>query len=392
MGGGGDDGGIPPFADDFLLAPGLVYLNHAAYGAAPRPVFDSYQRWQRLLEADPVDFLSRRGEERLEQAREVLAGFLGCGRDDVVYVTNATIGLNAIARSMRLGPGDEVLATTHEHGGIERMWNHWAARAGYTYRVQETSLPLSSHATFLEEFWSGVTERTKVVNVSHLSSPTGVILPVKEICERARRHGIVTVVDGAHAPAQIPLDVTEVGADFYVALTHKWLNAPKGSAFLYARPEMQDMLEPLAASWGVAPMNPHPSRFIDYHQWQGSRDISAFLAVPDAIEYTRQPGWAEELARCRDITRRAHTALTDLTGLPPYNPATSEWTAQMFALPLPSGLDCRATALRLFQEHNIEVSVFPWRDKPKLRVSVQVYNTWSDIEALLQALGPMLDE
>jgi isopenicillin-N epimerase len=381
---------VAPFAGDFLLDPDVVYLNHAAYGAAPAPVFDSYQRWQRLLERDPVDFLSRRGEERLEEARAALAAFVGCDRDDLVYVTNATIGLNTIARSLRFGPGDEVLGTAHEHGGIERMWRHWGARAGFAYRTQDTTVPLTTHAAFLDEFWAGVSERTRVICVSQITSPTGVVLPVREICARARAAGIVTVVDGSHAPGQIPVDLTDLGADFYVALTHKWLNAPKGSGFLYARRELQPSLEPLAASWGVAPMNPHPSPFIDYHQWQGSRDISAFLAVPDAVAYVEQPGFEAERRRCRALARETHAELTDLTGLPPFNPATDEWNAQFFAVPLPPHVDAKATALELYERDRIEVSVFPWQDRPKLRVSIQVYNTRSDVDALLAALTRVL--
>ena len=167
-----------PFASDFLLDEDIVYLNHAAYGATPRPVFESYQRWQRLLERDPVDFLSQMAESRLREARAELALFVGCDRDDVVFVTNATVGLNTIARSLGLGPGDVVLATEHEHGGAERMWRHWAARAGFRYQVRPTAAPLTTHADFLEEFWAGVTDRTRVVFVSHVTSPTGIVLPV----------------------------------------------------------------------------------------------------------------------------------------------------------------------------------------------------------------------
>ncbi len=376
-----------PFAADFLLDDDIVHLNHAAYGATPRPVFESYQRWQRLLERDPVDFLSFQAEPRLQEARARLAELVGSDRDDLVFVTNVTVGLNTIARSLRLGPDDVVLATAHEHGGAERMWRHWAARAGFRYEVGPTTLPVSTHAAFVDEFWAAVTERTRVIFVSHLTSPTALVLPVEEICRRARALGIRTVVDGAHAPGQLDLDLRALGADFYVSVAHKWLNAPKGSGFLYARREVQGELEPLAASWGVAPMQPNPSPFIDRHEWQGSRDISAFLAVPDAIAYARSPGWEEELVRCRALARDAHRALSELTGLEPYNPATDEWNAQFFAVPLPAHLEPRATVCRLFEQFGIRVSVTEWQGRPKLRVSVQVYNDRSDIVALLAALA-----
>jgi len=378
---------VPPLAKDFLLDEDTIYLNHAAYGATPGPVFESYQRWQRLLERDPVDFLSGKAEARLEQARARLASFVGSDRDDVVYVTNATIGLNTVVRSLRLGPDDVVLASAHEHGGAERMWRHWAARQGFRFEVRETAMPLTTHADFVEEFWAGVTERTRVIFMSHVASPTGVILPVAEVCRRARSAGIRTVIDGAHAPGQIALDLGAVGADFYVGLAHKWLNAPKGSGFLFARPDAQAELEPLAASWGVDPMHPKPSRFIDHHEWQGSRDISAFLAVPDAISYSESPQWAEEQARCRSLVGEAHRAVGALTGLAAFNPPTDEWNAQFFAVPLPDHVDPAAAASDLYERDRIRVSIFRWRDRPKLRVSIQVYNDWTDIEAMLAALS-----
>lgn len=381
---------VPPLAKDFLLDPDTVYLNHAAYGATPRPVFESYQRWQRVLERDPVDFLSNKAEARLQDARRRLAAFVGSGRDDLVYITNATVGLNTVARSLRLGPGDIVLATAHEHGGIERMWRHWAARQGFEYHVQETRMPLTTHDDFVEQFWSAVSERTRVLFVSHISSPTGVILPVEDLCWRARARGITTVIDGAHAPGQLPLDLATLGADFYVGLAHKWLNAPKGSGFLYARPDVQSSLEPLAASWGVNPMNPNPSQFIDYHEWQGSRDISGFLAVPDAIAYWESERWQRELRRCRRLVRDAHGAVTELTGLPPFNPPTDEWNGQFFAVPLPGHIDPLPTARALYERDRIRVSVFSWQGKPKVRVSIQAYNDWSDVEALLVALSRVL--
>lgn len=378
------------YKQEFLLDPDIVFLNHGGFGATPKKVFESYQRWQLQLEREPVDFISRTGEERMAAARAVLARYLGTHPDDVVYVTNATYGLNIVAQSLRLGPGDEVLASAHEHGGVERMWRYFARHRGFTYRAQPTPLPVTTHAQYVEDFWAGVRDNTRAIFLSHIASPTALILPIEEICRRARRAGILTIIDGAHVPGQIPLDVEAVGADFYAGILHKWLCTPKGSGFLHARREVQDLLQPLCASWGVEPMNPGPSPFVDRHEWQGTRDPAAFLATDAAIAFQQEPRWAVARERCRQLTREAHGAISELTGLAPFNPPTDEWNAQMVALPLPAGTDADALLDRLFHEHQIEVSVATWGVVPKIRVSIQAYNSRADLEALLNALERLL--
>lgn len=378
------------FADEFLLDPELVYLNHAAYGACPRPVFESYQRWQRLLEREPVDFLSRYGEDRLAEARQALARYLGTERDDIVFVSNATCGINVVARSLRLGAGDEVMTTAHEHGGVARMWRFFAERCGFEYRAQATRLPLSTPDAYVEELWSGVRESTRVIILCHISSPTAITLPVREICRRAREAGIVTIIDGAHAPGQIPLDLTDVGADFYVGVLHKWVCAPKGTGFLYARPSAQELLDPLVVSWGWEPINPRPSRFVDLHEWWGTRDTSPFLAVPDAIEWISDPALKPALAECRSLTREACAEITARTGLEPFAPGTEEWYHQMAVLPLPSDVQAQSLRETLRHRHGIEISVDTWQGVPKIRVAFQVYNTRDHLERLLNALDELI--
>ena len=236
--------------DQFLLDPDVIFLNHGSFGATPKPVFEVYQDWQRELERQPVEFLDRRFAERMAASRTVLADYLGTQRDDLVYVTNATVGVNIVARSLELGPGDEVLTTDHEYGACDRTWRFLAGKQGFAYMCQAIPVPIATPDAFVEQLWQGVTPRTKVIFLSHITSPTAMTFPITEVCRHAREQGILTVVDGAHVPGQIHLDLDELGADFYTGNLHKWLCAPKGAGFLYASPEKQSLLEPLVVSWG----------------------------------------------------------------------------------------------------------------------------------------------
>lgn len=375
--------------DSFLLDPGVTYLNHGAYGATPKPVFESYQRWQRELEREPVDFLSRFATERLAHSRAVLARYLGTERDNIVYVNNGTVGLNIVARSLWLGPGEELLTTDHEHGGIDRLFRYMAQKLGFTLVKRKIPLPVTTHADFVEHFWAGVTKRTRAILISHLTSPTSLVFPVAEICKRARAAGIATIVDGSHVPGQLPLSLADVDPDFYVGILHKWLCAPKGCAFLYARPTAQARLDPLVVSWGWEPKNPGPSKFVEYHEWQGSRDISAYLAVPDAIDFQDEHDWASVRTKCRELARTAQREVADLFGLEPYHPDRSEWHGQIVCARLPHDTDDVALLFRLRHEYNIDVSVDRF-DGPRVRISIQAYNDASDVDRLLSALSACL--
>jgi isopenicillin-N epimerase len=368
----------------------VIYLNHGAYGATPRPVFEAYQRWQLELEREPVDFLSRNSTALLAHSRAVLARYLDSDRDDLVYVNNGTVGLNIVARGLRLGPGDDVLTSDHEHGGISRLWRYMAQKQGFQYVIRPIPLPVTCHEEFVDHFWAGVTDRTRVILLSHLTSPTSLVFPVAEICRRARRHGILTVIDGSHVPGQLPLSLRELDPDFYVGIAHKWLCAPKGCAFLYARRAVQDLLDPLVISWGWEPRNPGPSRFVEFHEWQGSRDVSAYLAVPDAITFQADHDWDKVRRRCQALAMHAQAEIHRLTGVPPWHPPSPEWHGQVVCAPLPTTVNDVHLCTRLRQDYQIDVSVDRFQGRPRVRVSVQGYNDLADIEALLAALHKLL--
>lgn len=382
---------LAALAELFLVRRDITFLNHGSYGACPRPVFETYQSWQRELERQPVEFLGRRTRDLLAEARAALAEYLGTAADNVVFTPNVTWAINAVAHSLDLRPGDEVLATDLEYGAVDRTWRYYCAKHGSRYINQPITLPVTTAETFVDELWAGVTERTRVISISHITSSTALILPVAAVCRRARAAGILTVIDGAHAPGQIDLNLDELGADFYGGNCHKWLCAPKGSGFLFARPERQQMLEPLIISWGYQAEVPGPSLFLDHFERTGTGDPAAYLSVPAAIAFQREHDWPRVRAACHRLAGEMRARILALTGLPPIAPDSSEWWAQMCALPLPL-LDARRLKDRLWDEYQVEIPVSSRHDRTLMRVSIQAYNDQEDVNRLMEALAALLPD
>lgn len=322
----------------------------------------------------------------LAEARAALGKFLNADADDLIFVPNATLGLNTIIKSLKLEPGDEILTTNHEYGALNNAWAFMAQKTGAKYINYPMPLPVTTHAAFVEDFWKGVTPKTKVIYISHITSPTALIFPVKEICRRAREAGILSIVDGAHVPGQIPLDLTDIDADFYSGNLHKWLCAPKGCAFFHARRDKQSMVDPLVISHGWT----DPS-FIVQNQWQGTRDISAFLSVPAAIKFFEDNNWAEVRATCHELAREARKQISAMTGMPPVSPDSEEWFSQMVMCPIPADSDVSAIKTRLYDEFRIEIPQIDWNGWKAVRVSFQAYNTSDDLETLLSGLQTILN-
>jgi isopenicillin-N epimerase len=382
---------LPVAAEEFLLRPGIAFLNHGSFGACPRPVFAMYQGWQRELEEQPVEFLGRRITALLSEARARLASYVGTHTDSLVYVPNATYGVNIVARSLDLRPDDEVLATDHEYGAADRAWRFTCARRGARYINQPIALPAKSAAPVVEQLWAGVTKRTRVIFLSHITSPTALIFPVAEICRRAREAGILTVIDGAHAPGQIDLALDDLGADFYSGNCHKWLCAQRASGFLYAQPELQHLLEPLVVSWGWESQTPGVSPFIDYFEWPGTYNPASYLATPAAIDWQAKHNWPAVRAACHELLLDTSHQIAALSGLPQISPDTSDWWMQMRTIPLPP---CNLEVLkaRLWDEYQVEVPLGGWNGGHYIRVSIQCYNSPNDVDRLLEALQRLLPE
>jgi isopenicillin-N epimerase len=366
----------------FLLDPDVVFLNHGSFGACPRQVFEEYQRLQLELERQPVDFLSRfrRYPGLIDEAKGALAAYVGADTANLVFATNATEGLNAVARSLELEPGDEVLAPVGEYGAVDMLWRHVCERAGARYVTVEIR-PGTEVGEALELLWSGVTPATHAIVCSHVSCYTGVVFPVEELCRRARERGVVSIIDGAHAPGQIPLRLEELGADFYAGNCHKWLCAPKGAGFLWARPGRQDGLEPLVLSWDWE----EETAFDERRRWLGTRDPSAWLAVPAAIRFQEEHDWDAMRSRCHALGLEARTRLAELFGLEPLTP-TEDSFVQMLGAALP---ECGVGQVqeRLLDEYRIEALLTELAGVPLVRVSLQAYNDESDVDALVTALG-----
>ena len=378
---------VPSLKKYFLLDPNIHFLNHGSFGATPKSVFREYQRWQLELERQPVEFLGRRITKLMADSRAVLGKYLGTHADNLVYTPNATIALNIIARSLELSSNDEVLATDHEYGAIDRMWRFLSKERGFRYINQQIRTPLTTAENFIHDFWQSVTHRTRVIFISHITSPTSLIFPIKEIIRRARQAGILTIIDGAHAPGQIPLHLDSLGADFYCGNLHKWLCAPKGAGVLHARPKRQHLLKPLVISWGYESETPSNSQFIDHNEWWGTRDMAAFLSVPAAIEFQEKHDWDRVRDACHELARDALQRICELTGLAPLHSEGESWFRQMISAPLPAGTDISQLKVRLYDEHHIEVPLIDWNGNKLIRVSVQGYNSKRDIDQLCRALA-----
>ncbi len=331
----------------------------------------------------------RRLDEYLEIPRKALAGLLGADHSAIALVPNTTTGINIVARSLKLGPGDEVLTTDHEYGAIDRTWRFITRRRGAAYITRKLALPLATEDDFIEQFWSGVTERTKVISISHMTSPTALIFPLARICRRAREAGIITIIDGAHVPGHIAVNLTDLGADFYTGNCHKWLCSPRGAGFLYARPDMQPLIEPLVVSWGYEAEQPSGSTFQDYLGWVGTSDVSPYMAIEAAIRFQNDHDWDSVRRRCHGVAVELRQRLLDRFGEPA--PANGDqWFAQMFAVRLPDKIDHSALESTLLNEYHIEVPIKRWNDQNLLRVSIQGYNTGGDISALESALEDLI--
>ncbi|MBV6397387.1 MAG: Isopenicillin N epimerase [Anaerolineales bacterium] len=380
-----------PLRNEFLLDPAVHFLNHGSFGATPRAVFEKYQQWQKRLELQPVLFLDREIDSLLKESRAALGKFIHADAEDLVYIPNATHGVNIVAHSFPLQPGDEVLASDHEYGACNYAWEYLCERAGAKYIRQPISLPVKTNEEIVEAFWQGVTPRTKIIFISHITSVTALRLPVEKICKRARAAGILTVIDAAHSPGQIPLDLAALNADIVFGNCHKWMMAPKGAGFLHVRRELQARIEPFVVSWGARATaeTTTGSRFIDILQWTGTHDPASALTVPAAIRFMLDHDWDSVRQSCHALLRETLQRICALTDLPPAYPLDSDFYAQMGIAPLPR-VDAARLKQMLYDQFNIEVPITLWRDRFFVRVSIQGYNTRADADALVNGLHELL--
>lgn len=373
--------------DWFLLDPDITFLNHGSFGACPKPVFADSQNWQRKLEKQPIQFMTEILYDGLKKSRESLSKFVGCHDDEIIFFSNPTTAVTNVIHNLDLKSGDEILMTNHEYGALVRAWKEWGNSKGVIIKQQEISFPLDSKLDFIDSFWAGVTEKTKVIFISHITSSTALIFPIKEIIERAKIKGIITIIDGAHVPAHIPLNISGLGCDFYTGACHKWMCGPKGSSFLFVKKEHQEWIKPLVVSWGKDGDDPGPTEFLQNFNWQGTRDMSSFLSIPIAIDFYKKEirNYQEN---CKKLIQNVYCEFQLVFNNEPIS-SGGDWLGQMVSHPLPDNISQDLKQI-LLQDYKIEIPVFNWNETQYIRISIQVYNSQKDVELLMSALRSII--
>lgn len=368
---------------DFLIDPEIVFLNHGSYGSCPIPVFSEYQKWQRILETQPVKFFQEDVFRELNKSRNALSEFVGCNTDEIIFFPNPTTAIANIIHNLGLNEDDEVLMTNHEYGALVNAWESWSKSSGAKIIQQKITLPVQTEENFFYEFWNGVSDKTKVIFISQITSPTALIFPIKKIIHRARKRGILTIIDGAHVPGHIDININELDCDFYTGALHKWLCMPKGSTFLFVKNNHQAWMKPIVRSWGKEGADPGPSEFLQNFQWQGTNDMSSYLTVPKALDYYHKYIYPLR-AKCYQLNRDAHGRFENILGTQPISNG-GDWIGQMVSHPLPKRLP-KDLKEKLWKEYRIEIPITEWNDCKFIRLSIQIYNQPSDVDYLMNAL------
>ena len=383
------------------LDPEITFLNHGSFGACPLAVLEHQRQLRERMERQPVQFLARELEPLLDEARAELASFLGAAAEDLAWLSNATTGVNAVLQSLAFGPGDELLTTDHEYNACRNALEHVAGRSGATVVVAPVPFPLGSPDEVVDAVLSRVTARTRLALIDHVTSPTGLVLPIERLVRELAGRGIETLVDGAHAPGMLELSLDELGAAYFTGNCHKWLCAPKGAAFLHVRRDRRNRVRPLVISHGANSPRRDRSRYHLEFDWTGTDDPTAWLSVPAAIRFMGglvEGGWPELRRRNRRLALQARDELCRALSVEPGCP--DEMVGSMAALPLPPGApgsttsalytdELQSALLRRFQ---IEVPIIPWPAPPArlVRISAQVYNRPEQYRRLAAALVELL--
>jgi len=388
-------GGMIPPARHFALDPAVTYLNHGAFGACPQPVLDAQRDLRARLESEPVLFIGRQWEGLMDAVRATLGTFLGADPDDLALVTNATMGVNTVLRSLRFEAGDEILLTDHGYNASANAARFVAERHGLRIVVAKVPFPLTDPQEVTAAVLAAATPRTRLALLDHVTSPTGLVFPIEALVRALADRGIDTLVDGAHAPGMLPLALDALGAAYYTGNCHKWVCAPKGSAFLHVRKDRQARIHPLVISHGANSGRTDRSRFRLLFDFTGTQDPTAWLATPDALRFMGSllpGGWEALRAQNRARVLRGRSILCDALGIAA--PAPESMIGSLATVPLPPGLTPSPDDITntLFDRHRIEVPTWFWPSAPAriLRVSAQIYNDESQYDRLAAALTEVL--
>ncbi len=390
---------------DWSIPDGVTYLNHGSFGPTPRVVQAVREEWSRRLSSDPMGFFLRELDGALDFAATRLGKWIGADPRDLVFVDNATVGMNVVAESVKLEAGDEVLLNDHEYGAVFRIWRAACDRVGAkivspTIGTGDDSQPrrFQDVSEIVQPIVNAITSRTKLIVISHVTSPTAMVFPVEEICRIARSRGIPVCIDGPHAIAMRPLNLQKLECDYYCASLHKWLSAPLGSGFLYVRRKWQQGLKPHLTSWGRS-LGGCPPRWQDDLNWLGTRDPAPFLAVPAAIDFLERTGVETFRQQTHALAQYTRGRLEQILGQVATIPDSIDWYASMIAVPLQpdSNKKSRPNAIHplqqeLWDQHRIEILVTECHGHRYLRVSCHLYNASAEIDQLCEALQKWLKD
>ncbi|RAM49134.1 MAG: aminotransferase [Hapalosiphonaceae cyanobacterium JJU2] len=386
------------FKNLWSLDPKVTFLNHGSFGACPIAVLSFQQQLRSQLEQEPLRFFTREWEPLLDGAKSKLAAFVGADVENLVFVPNATTGVNAVLRSLTFHPGDEILTTNHEYNACRNALDFIASRTGAQIIVAQIPFPLDSPHQVVEAVIERVSRQTKLALLDHVSSQTALIFPLQQLVQQLQARGVDTLIDGAHAPGMLPLNLRAIGATYYTGNCHKWLCAPKGAAFLYVQPDKQPEIRPLTISHGANSPRTDKSRFQLEFDWMGTDDPTAYMCVPEAIAFLASllpGGWDELRQRNHQLALQARQLLCQTLEVLP--PCPEEMIGSMAVVPIPTALSNRnflSIRDELFDRFKIQVQIVPWQETPKLlvRISAQIYNRIEEYEYLGKALGELIAE
>lgn len=376
------------FAKHWTLDPDVVFLNHGSFGACPNPVLELQQKLRAELESQPVRFLWRELASRLEQAREALGQFINAPGEDLALITNATAGVNTVLRSLDFNPGDELIVTDHEYNACRNALDYVARRRGATVVVVPIPLPVESPQQITRLILDRVTTRTRLAMIDHVTSPTALVFPIADIVAELAQRGVDTLVDGAHAPGMVDVNIHTMQPAYYTGNCHKWICAPKGAAFLYVRPDRQESVRPLSISHGANAPLEDKTRFRHEFDWTGTTDPTPWLCIPKAIEFMGSlfpDGWPPLRDHNRELALGARRLLCDAMNTPPICP--DEMIGSMAAVFLPDAISLDGLS-PLYEKTGIEVPIYPVLDGDRrvVRVSAQIYNHLDQYRFLVTAL------
>ncbi len=384
--------------DWFTLDSKSIYLTHGNFGGCLKVAFENRLFWHQKLESNPHKFLIYDLFPELQKSRISLSKYLNCNHDDVIYFDNPSSALNTVIKSLNLKCKDEVLSTNHEYGALDKTWQYYSEKKGFKYKKVNVDIPFDDSKLLTQNFLNCINKNTKVIFLSHITSSTALIFPVKEICKIAKKNNILTIIDGAHTPGHISLSIKDIDPDIYVGACHKWMCSPKGVSFLYVNENYQNNIDPLVISWGWRDESfSKESQFINWHQWQGTNDLSSYLTIPVILDFFKQHNWNQVSTSCHNLILETKNHFLNLNSICEPTSNNLDHLGQMLSFKVNQDskliqiLKSDHTKIPevqsiIFNQSNIYMPIIIFNNEIFMRVSIQAYNSKKDIESMFKML------